>query len=70
MNLLDSKEARILWIKADDGIRRDMLLSEIYNNVPEELANVTVDVMELHSIKCDPKLKKKVLKWLWGSVND
>ena len=63
-NLFNSKEAKIIWKKADDGVRRDMQLSEIYGNVPEELANVTVDVLELHVIRADAKLKKKVLKWL------
>ncbi len=63
-NLFNSKEAKILWDKADDGIRGRTLLSEIYDNVPKEIADVRIETFELHRIDCDLKLKKKVLKWL------
>lgn len=63
-NLFNSKEAKTLWNKAEDGIKRRMFLSDMYNNVPKELDDVIVDIFELHSFDCDSKLKKKVLKWL------
>jgi len=62
--LFDSKEAKILWGKADDAVRTGRMLTELYNNVPKELSDVSIDILELHQIRGDAKLRKKVLKWL------
>lgn len=63
-NLFNSKEAKILWKTADDAIRSGRLLSEIYDNVPKEIADVQIETLEFHRIDCNSKQKKKVLKWL------
>ena len=65
-HLFNSKEAKTLWENAVDAYRSGRLLSEIYDNVPEEIANVRIEVLEFHRIDCNFKLKRKVLKWLDG----
>jgi hypothetical protein len=64
IHLFDSEEAKILWKKSDDGIKRICYLSEIYNNVPKELKHVYIKIMELHKIEANKKIKEKVIKWL------
>ena len=63
-HLFDSKPAKTLWNKADDAIRRGVMLCEIYSKVPEKIRCVRVSVLELHVIEADIKTKKEVLKWL------
>ena len=63
-HLFDSKEAKVLWKRSDDAIRRGALLSEIYWDTPKELRNVHVAVLELHVFNTTDRLKKKTLKWL------
>ena len=61
---VNSKAYQNVFKKSDDGIIRKVLLSELYDNVPKHLKNVTVDVMELHNFECSPSMKRKVKKWL------
>ena len=63
-HLFDSKPAKTLWNKADDAIRRSVMLCEIYSKVPEKLKCVRISVLELHVIEAGKATKKAVLKWL------
>ena len=63
-HLFDSNPAKTLWKKADDAIRRGVMLCEIYSKVPEKIKYVRISVLELHMIEADRATKKKVLKWL------
>lgn len=64
-HLFKSKEAKILWEQSDDVIQTTRFLSEIYPDVPEEIKNVSINILELHVIDCkDKSLKRKVLNWL------
>lgn len=53
-----------LWKKSDDAIISGRLLSEIYSNVPKEIADVHVIVNEYHIFDCDKKIKKKVMQFI------
>ena len=62
-HLFNSKEAKTIWEKSDDGIRSTMMLSEIYDNVPKEI-DIPVNVLELHVYACAKKTLKKVYSWM------
>ena len=51
-----------IWKKADDAIERVVRLSDIYDDVPEELKDVFVHTLELHFIERGKRTKVK--KWL------
>ena len=59
-----TKAQQKLWDEADDAINTGRLLRELYNNVPKDIADVSVRVIEYHFLRCDTKTKKKVMKWL------
>ena len=59
---LGNKTYERLWNIADDVIGRIELLSEVYDNVPEELQDVDISVLELHIFPEDKK--EEVLEWL------
>lgn len=63
-NVLESRAAKELFKKSDDGIQKIVYLEELYADVPKHLQGVSVKVMELHHFDCSPILKKKVKKWL------
>lgn len=65
-HLFDSKAAKLLWKKSDDAIRRGVFLSELYDDVPRELKDVHISVLELHVVN-DKKMKAKVMRYLNGN---
>lgn len=61
-NMLGELLYNEVWEKSHDAIERTVTLGELYNNVPEELKNKRVRVLELHSF--EPEDKEAIVTWL------
>lgn len=61
-DIIDDKTYTKIWKKADDVIRSSRPMSFIYDNVPEELADIEVDVLEIHSFPADKR--EALLAWV------
>jgi hypothetical protein len=57
-DLLGESNYKKLWKKADDIIETSRTLGEIYDNVPNDLKEVPVKVLEIHIFP--KKFKKKI----------
>lgn len=59
---LGKKVYKKIMKRSHDFVERTMSFGELYENVPDELKDVRVNVLEIHSYK--KKDKKKIIKWL------
>lgn len=62
LKVLGKKCHNKIWKKSHDVVEREVKLHELYNNVPKDLKNINVSVLEVHSFS--KKDKDKVLNWL------
>ena len=53
-----SKIYNTIWKKSHDVIHRYVYLSELYDNVPKELKDIQVEVLELHYFDSDEEMVK------------